>query len=201
MSDFEHVEAPKRSKKGLYVGGVIIAVFVGLLTWAWVRGTVADTVPLPAGPKAVSQLLIVDGVKIVRAVRIVPASPDVVWAAITDYSRFKDTFPFLRQVDVKTEADGKILFHADVDAHVENIDYSVRIEHTKEGEMHVSRWEGAGGRFAVNRGSWHVSPAPGGSLVEYRLELEMRPYPRFITNDALLARLPAVLTALDQHVK
>jgi len=47
----------------------------------------------------------------------------------------------------------------------------------------------------------YVSPAPGGSLVEYRLELEMRPYPRFITNDALLVRLPAVLAALDQHVK
>jgi hypothetical protein len=183
---------------------VLVVAAVGVL---FVRGTWADAAPRnPASPAegAFAQLYQPPGEhKRVRAVILLPYSPETVWKLVTDYGHYGDFLPYL--ADVKAEQTGEGVWHMTGQAKSAlqgYWDFAIDIHEEVSGDRRVARWDQPGGDVLVNKGSWTVIPAGANqTLLVLELEAEVRHYPTFFLRNYFLHRLKQVLLAVDRQLK
>lgn len=172
------------------------------LLWArgsWIHGEARD--PASSSEGVVAQVVRVPEGKCVRCSVLVDAAPDAVWAAVTDYDHFPDTFDKLKDVKITREPGDLVRFSGTAVTPLEAWSYGVLIHHETKPDRRVAWWDETGTPFATNRGSWTITSAPGGkTLLVYQLEIKIRFYPNFVVRNVLLSKLPAIVGAIAQKV-
>jgi ribosome-associated toxin RatA of RatAB toxin-antitoxin module len=142
-----------------------------------------------------TQLVTRAGRAVVRASARTAAPPERVWAVVTGYERFGEVFPLLSDVKVTREPDGRVLLSGEARTPVGRVPFATRVKH-EEGDVRRASWDEPSGRLTVNRGHWAVSAAPGGSKLEYEIDLEVSPFPAVAVRAALLKLVPGVVEAV-----
>ncbi|HJN77836.1 MAG TPA: SRPBCC family protein [Myxococcota bacterium] len=108
-------------------------------------------------------------VELVTGGTLVKASPDEVWAVITDYEAYPKWMPQTTVVSVTEGPDGTKDVHYTLDFQFSVISKTVEYtnRHWEDPTNRSIRFELVSGDFAASTGSWHVTPAKGGSIVYY----------------------------------
>src|SRR5262249_30576851 len=142
----------------------------------------------------------------VRCAIVLEATPAEVIALVHDYDHYRAVFEGLGwHVDVDhatTEPDGRVHLVGRVQAWSATFPLDVHVQRAVEGEVFHDTWDEPPGYCRVDRGSWTVSPLPGGrSLVAYALELEIPGVPTFAVRDGLLLDLASPLRRLGRRLR
>jgi hypothetical protein len=150
-----------------------------------------------------------------KAVGLINAPPEKVWAAIRDYAHYRDTMPYTRESRVVSQEDGGkvVYFYSVVNAPlVSDRDYVIRIVdesdwHDGQGYFKAS-WKAAEGgpppvagrvRVVVNDGYWVLLPQEGGkkTLATYYVYTDPGgSLPKFIANKANGTAVPNVFKSI-----
>lgn len=146
-----------------------------------------------------AQVIERDGRPVVRCAVLVDAHPDRVWDVLTDYDRFTRVFPMLEEVRVQRETgdaarEGAIRISGIARTPIGRLEFSTRVQHDLSAARRAS-WNEPGGALTVNKGSWTVHAAAGGSHVEYVLDVSVNHFPDLIVRAAVLALAPDVVNA------
>jgi ribosome-associated toxin RatA of RatAB toxin-antitoxin module len=196
----------RRRRRWLIIPLVLFILLIALTAWTYVRGTWADT--QPRHPEAINRPVCQlyrdpDGKTWVRAVVLLRHPTSAVWAVVTDYAHYDQFLPYLDNIQVTPMKDGA---HMKGDARSVVAGYwpfTLDVHETRDGEVQHAEWDAEPGeQVLVNRGGWTVrETTPDETLLELRLEAEVKGYPTFILRNMFLHRLPLVLDAVEQRLK
>ena len=197
---------PRRLKKRFLFPGILLAVLLGLLGWAVVRGTWVDDLPrdpTTAADGVVTQLYRTENGKVVRCAAVFDAPLEAVWAVLTEYDRFSDVFPRVASSRGTRTPDGRWFLEGAVDAgFLGQWPFAARIAHAETADRCSSSWDEPSHDLLINRGSWTVSRIGGNrTLVVYVLEVDVKGYPVFIVRNVLLSKLPEIVRAAGAAVQ
>lgn len=181
----------KRFVIPLVLSLALAAGFVHTLLAA-LRVDAADVDPERPEDGVRTQLVSRAGRVVVRASARLAVPPERVWAVVTGYERFGEVFPLLTGVEVAREPDGKVKLSGVAHTPLADVPFTTHVKH-EEGDVRRASWDEPSGRLAVNRGHWAVSAAPGGSKLEYVIDLEITPFPPLAVRAMLLKLVPGVV--------
>jgi ribosome-associated toxin RatA of RatAB toxin-antitoxin module len=123
------------------------------------------------------------------------AAPDDVFAAVTDYERYKDFMPFTTVSEVRRREDDTVWFYTELGFPLKTITYEIRVK--LDAEQRKASWTLVRGDLKANDGSWHIEPYQAGSLATYSLHLVPGfPIPGFILKKLTRSSLPQLLNAV-----
>ena len=139
----------------------------------------------------------------VRAAVWIRASPEAVWAVITDCRQTLSFVPGLKRCrSVRRAADGS---WEDIEHEVRyawflpSVRYVFRASYQRPERIDFRR---VSGDLKAEEGSWRLSPAAAGTLVEYQMYLEPGFWvPRPLVTRTLRQDLPAALAGLRERVE
>lgn len=198
----------RRVRKRYRIPLLIVLVLAGIVGWLYWRGTVAESRerdPQSVADGAITQLLTQDGRTFLRCGILVDAPPATVWKVVRDYESQADFLPYLSQISSKKLDDGRVritgVAHSRIwgdwpfESHVREH------ENPETGEYSISWDERESGEFAINHGSWRITPAGDRqTLLVYSLQVEMARYPDFLVRALMRERLAGVLRAVRDEV-
>jgi hypothetical protein len=189
---------------------LLLVLVLGLLGWAYIRGTWGEQspyIPKSSAEGVVAHLLDMnDGRKVVHVVTVVDFPIDDVWAVVTDYNHFQDIFPYVKAAQAAEEAPekGKRVLHLTGTVSTPVGDWPLDL-HIKLEEFIgdcVAAWDEPSERLPLNRGRWFLrSMGEDRTLVMYWREVEAPPYPPFLVRAALLSGLKPVVAAVDKRLR
>jgi uncharacterized protein YndB with AHSA1/START domain len=196
---------PRRIKKRVVVPALILLLLFGTGARVVIKGSWADDAahdPTSSADGIVRQLVLENGRKVPRIAVVIDRPVEEVWAAITSYDHFSEIFPDMAGAKGEREADGRWHFTGTATTLVGSWPIDVKITHAHEGATYRASWDDASRPFAVNRGSWTVSPVGTGStLVVYSLDAEIPGYPAFAIRYAILHRSKTALRDLRAWIE
>lgn len=115
---------------------------------------------------------------------VAPCAPSKVWAVITDHAHFTEFVPHLKKMEIVARGENSERAQQTVDAVVTTVRYALdyhfdraafRIEYELVKDLPHD--------IVAAHGSWQLSAAPGGTLIDYRSAVDAgRPVPGFIKN-------------------
>ena len=190
-------------------GGGLGAGLAVLLGVAVVRGSIVDReLQSPASPSDGIRCQVYQddkGQRPVRCAVVLEATPAEVMALLHDYDHYGAVFEgrgWHVAVDrATTEPDGRVHIVGQVRAWPVRWPLDVHVRQSAQGEVFTDTWDEPAGDFRVNRGSWTVSPLPGGhTLAAYALELDIQGIPAFAVRDGLLVELSSPLRRLGRRL-
>jgi len=131
----------------------------------------------------------------------IPATPQSVYAVVTDYEAYPNFFPeFTESMILDTEADGTriVEFVADFG---KKTSYTLRIEH--DDSKHTTSWTYVGGDLKDSKGGWTLSDdGKGGTDITYRIGVKVGFFVPKTISDALISRnVPTMFKQLAEEVK
>ncbi|MCO5168499.1 MAG: SRPBCC family protein [Planctomycetes bacterium] len=188
--------------------GAAALVALGLVfALLYVRGTRVSPTPLdPTEParRAARQLgQGRDGPRI-EAALVLDHPADAVWAVVTDYARFGETFspPFWTlRLDEASPLDAtRTRLRGEAVSRLWRFPIDIVVDHGEAPDgARVAAWDAEG---QVNRGRWVVRPlGPGRTQLRYEAELRVPGYPAFLVNDLLLAEVGYLLEAVRDRLE
>jgi hypothetical protein len=184
------MSAMRPSMKQKRWGGIfaVIALAAAVLFGRyWLRGSWAEDARDPAGEAEglVTQVVLSeDGRKVVRCARVAAAPAETVRAVVTDYARFPELFPMLRDFQSQAAADGSHRLSYTVDALGRAWDFDVEVRHRSTPGLYVDSWSGSSPHVPVQRGSWAIRALDAErALVVYTLDVEAAGIPGFIVRN------------------
>jgi hypothetical protein len=187
--------------------GVGLAVLLGV---AVVRGSIVDRqLQNPASPADGIHCQVYEddrGQHPVRCAMVLEATPAEVMALVHDYDHYAAVFEgrgWHVDVDhVTAEPDGRVHLVGQVRAWPARWPLDVHVQQAVQGDVFTDTWDEPAGYFRVNRGSWTVSPLPGGhTLAAYALELDIPGVPAFAVRDGLLIELSSPMRRIGRRLR
>lgn len=214
MSTVPAAADPRPRRRRVWLPLFLLMIFValaGLFVAALVRGEWADTIEKnPAAPQddPVTQLYRKsNGNVVVRSAVVVAAPPKDVWAVVRAYSKYGEFLPGVRDVEATPQQNDRVqlagVFHARLFGAWPFECVVKHVEAPPKGEFAAFWNEHDFGEFALNRGSWSVSPldkTQRQSLLTCTLQIECKDWPNFIVRDVLLYELPPIVQAMRDEV-
>ena len=104
------------------------------------------------------------GVHGLRATFHLQASREAIWALLTDYDRFKETFRGLRHIEIIEEDERGARVRYTIKAWVLSFAYTLQRDYVRPYELIT--WRRTGGDFRVISGAWMILPGPREDLHE-----------------------------------
>ncbi len=104
------------------------------------------------------------GVHGLRATFHLQASRDAIWALLTDYDRFKETFKGIRRIEIIDEDDRGARVRYTIKAWILTFEYTLQRDYVRPYELIT--WRRTGGDFRVISGAWMILPGPREDLHE-----------------------------------
>ena len=98
------------------------------------------------------------GVHGLRATFYLEASRDAIWALLTDYDRFKETFKGIRGIEIIDEDDRGARVRYTIKAWILTFEYTLQRDYVRPYELIT--WRRTGGDFRVISGAWMILPGP-----------------------------------------
>lgn len=202
---------PRRAKKRWVIPLGILVLVVGLLLFAYVRGTWADATaknPASSADGIVTQLYQTpEGHKQVRAAVVLDYPPAAVWEVVTDYANHDKIFRYVSRSEASREPDGR--YHLRGVAHSSlwgDWPYDTHLTHDETADQgrYTARWDEPSAPVTVNRGIWILERAggdPDRTLLVYTLEIEVHPYPTFLIRNLILDRIAKLIADVQEAVK
>jgi hypothetical protein len=195
----------RRRRRWLVIPIALLVLLAGGTLWTFVRGTRADSEPLP--PESVDVPVChlyrdADGQTYVRAVVLLRHPAKAVWAVVTDYAHYDQFLPYLQDIQVTPGKDGVHMKGGAESVLAGYWPFELDVRETHGVDSERAEWDApAGEQVVVNRGGWTVrETSPGETLLELRLEAEVKGYPTFILRNMFLHRLPLVLDAVARQL-
>lgn len=193
-------------RKRILIPTILILGVIGLLICGVVRGNWTDaesrTPSSPADGVKTQLLQTSEGGKLIHAAAIVSAPPERVWKVVTDYDHFSEIFAHLSASKGVRDPDGRWHLTGEVRSIAGRWAMDAHIRHEESPTRYVASWDEPYGAWKINRGSWVVTPhGAGESLLEYRLELSVSPFPDFIVRAVLLDQLKPVMKAVANRLR
>ena len=102
------------------------------------------------------------GIHGLRATFHLPASRKAIWALLTDYDRFKETFKGIRHIEIIDEDERGARVRYKIKAWILTFDYTLQRDYVRPYELIT--WRRTGGDFRVISGSWMILPGPRDDL-------------------------------------
>ncbi len=198
------VDAPARRLR-LRVLGALAVFLVALIGLVYLRGTWADRAarnPTSPADGTVVQLLESEQGQVgVRAAAVIDAPIGAVWAVLSDYDRFAETFqsPQWRYRDTRgtREADGRWRLTGVVETTLGTFPVDLPLTHREEADPRTISWDTSMPGIDLNRGTWTLAPAgEANTLVVLHLEIRVPPYPRFLVHNVLLSQLDTAVESV-----
>ena len=195
----------KKPRRWIGVPYLLLAILAGGLGYLFVRGSWADDAATdPTSPEQgpITRLLKTDDVRItVRSAMVLNHPREKVWALVTDYANYGDVLPYVKDIAATAGDGGTVVSGKAASAISGYWDFAMTVRETR-GEAWSATWDAAPtGDVLVNRGGWTLRElSPGTTLLELRLEVEAKGYPRFFLRNFFLYRLGRVLQAIDEHL-
>jgi carbon monoxide dehydrogenase subunit G len=173
---------------------LLIPVVVVAIRGSWASNTPQD----PAGPEdgIVRQLLrTAEGRTVTRAALVVNHPPEAVWARLTDFDHYSETFPTIRSM--KFEAGPPAKASADVQTFWGVKHLSGKVTRDDTPARRVLAFEDMAGDANVHVARFIVAPhGSGQSLLVYEVDADVPGYPTVLVRNVLLSRNPTILAAL-----
>jgi len=104
------------------------------------------------------------GVHGLRATFRLQASREAIWALLTDYDRFKETFTGIRHIEIIDEDERGARVRYTIKAWILTFDYTLQRDYVRPYELIT--WRRTGGDFRVISGVWMILPGPREDLHE-----------------------------------
>lgn len=104
------------------------------------------------------------GVHGLRATFFLQASRDDIWALLTDYDRFRETFKGIRGIEIIDEDDSGARVRYTIKAWILTFEYTLQRDYVRPYELIT--WRRVGGDFRVISGAWMILPGPREDLHE-----------------------------------
>jgi len=104
------------------------------------------------------------GIHGLRATFHLQASRKAIWALLTDYDRFKETFKGIRRIEIIAEDERGARLRYTIKAWILTFDYTLQRDYVRPYELIT--WRRTGGDFRVISGSWMILPGPREDLHE-----------------------------------
>lgn len=104
------------------------------------------------------------GIHGLRATFHLQASRKAIWALLTDYDRFKETFKGIRRIEIIDEDERGARVRYTIKAWILTFDYTLQRDYVRPYELIT--WRRTGGDFRLISGSWMILPAPREGLHE-----------------------------------
>jgi len=124
----------------------------------------------PADGAAMDESILIEdvtngqGVHGLRATFRLQASREAIWAMLTDYDRFKETFKGIRHIEIIDEDERGARVHYTIKAWILTFDYTLQRDYVRPYELIT--WRRTGGDFQVISGAWMILPGPRKDLYE-----------------------------------
>ncbi len=192
---------PRKPRRGLLIAWFILICVVGLMVFFYARGHWAGTTPLdPTTPEQgpLTQLLrLPDGHVTVRSAIVLPYPREKVWAAVTDYARYPDFLPYVKDMTAE-RGEGGTVVSGEAQAIIGGYwKFTMTVKERRDGDW-AARWdEPPSGQILVNRGGWTARElGEGRTLLALDLETEAKGNPRFVMRNFYLYRLGRVMEAV-----
>jgi ribosome-associated toxin RatA of RatAB toxin-antitoxin module len=131
---------------------------------------------------------------------VIAAPPEKVFDVITDYDRYAEFLPEVKQARAGQRAGNQVEVEYGVDV-VKRIRYTLRMVEDRPRSI---RWSFVRGEFMRdNRGSWTLEPTPDGkTTATYSIEVSVGPLvPRAIVNALVEQSLPKMLEAFKKRIE
>lgn len=130
-----------------------------------------------------------------RARALIAAPPEKVWAAITDYPRYKEFMPFTTASEVRKREGDTVWFYTELSFPLKTIRYEIKLRLDKPG-WRVD-WTMVSGDLKANEGGWRLEPfgaSSGETYVIYTLFIQPGfMVPGFVMSKLSQASLPQVI--------
>jgi uncharacterized membrane protein len=200
----------RRVRKRIWIPSVLLAAVLIAFVWLWWRGTMADTAPRnPASVSdgVVTQLLQVNDAAIaVRSAVIVDAPPEAVWRVVSDYDSHPKFVPYIAELSSSKLDDGRVRLTGRARSRIwGDWPFEIDVVHTETpGKSYQAEWnEKDKSGFAINRGSWKLTPAgERQTLLAFTKQMEVPGYPNWVVRNILLDRLGSIVRAMrDEAIK
>ena len=104
------------------------------------------------------------GVHGLRATFHLQASREAIWALLTDYDRFKETFRGIRRIEIIDEDERGARVRYTIKAWILTFAYTLQRDYVRPYELIT--WRRTGGDFRVISGAWMILPGPREDLHE-----------------------------------
>ena len=104
------------------------------------------------------------GIHGLRATFHLQASRETIWALLTDYNRFKETFKGIRRIEIIDENELGARVRYTIKAWILTFDYTLQRDYVRPYELIT--WRRTGGDFRVISGAWMILPGPSENLHE-----------------------------------
>ena len=104
------------------------------------------------------------GVHGLRASFQLQASRDAIWALLTDYDRFEETFRGIQRIEILDEDERGARVRYTIKAWILTFEYTLQRDYVRPGELIT--WRRTGGDFRVISGAWMILPGPREGLHE-----------------------------------
>lgn len=104
------------------------------------------------------------GIHGLRATFQLQASRKAIWALLTDYDRFKETFKGIRGIEIINEDERGARVRYTIKAWILTFDYTLQRDYVRQNELIT--WRRTGGDFRRILGSWMILPGPREGLHE-----------------------------------
>ncbi len=104
------------------------------------------------------------GIHGLRATFHLQASRKAIWALLTDYDRFKETFKGIRRIEIIAEDERGARLRYTIKAWILTFYYTLQRDYVRPYELIT--WRRTGGDFRLISGSWMILPGPREGLHE-----------------------------------
>ena len=118
----------------------------------------------PEGAILIEDVTNDQGVHGLRATFHLQASREAIWALLTDYDRFKETFKGLRRIEIIDEDERGARVRYTIKAWILSFAYTLQRDYVRPYELIT--WRRTGGDFRVISGAWMILPGPREDLHE-----------------------------------
>jgi hypothetical protein len=195
-------------RKRIWIPSVLLALLVLAGSWAWWRGTNAETVernPASVADGPVTQLLTQEGRIFVRCAIVVPAPPLAVWRVVTDYESHPMFIRYIGELSSQKLDDNRVRLTGVAHSQMwGDFPFEIDVTHDEkpaQGE-YSARWhEEAKAGFDVDGGGWTVKRLPGDqSLLIFSKQTEIQGYPNFLVRTILMDRVGAIVESMRDEV-
>ena len=104
------------------------------------------------------------GIHGLRATFHLQAPRQDIWALLTDYDRFKETFKGIRRIEIINQDERGARVRYTIKAWILTFDYTLQRDYVRPYELIT--WRRTGGDFRVISGAWMILPGPREDLHE-----------------------------------
>jgi len=140
------------------------------------------------------------GRKDARAKVLIAATPEKVWAAITDFENYKEFMPLTTVSRVKKREGNDVWFYSELNLTLKTINYEIKL--TLDKPAWKIDWTLVEGNIKANDGGWLLEPyGDGETYAEYKAFVAVGfSVPSFIGNKITQGSLPQILGAVRKRV-